>query len=115
MSPFGPITLVHINGAIEVVFGTALIFGFFTRASAFVLAMHMAHITLMVGYDSIGVRDFGLAIAGFAILLNGADRFTIDRQFLLPVAQGDDAVGGSSDDSSDLPKPYKYEPGKFHL
>ena len=81
-SPVGPLTLVHINGAIEIIFGTALILGFFTRVSAFVLTLHMAHITTMVGYDSIGVRDFGLTIATFSIFLNGVDSLTLDRLVL---------------------------------
>ena len=92
LSPVGPVTLVHLNGALEIVFGTALILGLFTRVSALILALHMAHITLMVGYDSIGVRDFGLAVAGFAIFLNGADPFTFDHKFIFPKKIENEAV-----------------------
>jgi uncharacterized membrane protein YphA (DoxX/SURF4 family) len=79
ISPVGPITLVHLNGALELVFGLSLMFGFFTRISALVLALHMADITYVVGYNSIGVRDFGLMIAVIAIFLNGTDYTTLDQ------------------------------------
>jgi len=79
LSPVGAVTLLHINGALELVFGTTLLFGFFTRVSALILALHMGHITTMMGYSSIGVRDFGLTVATFAIFLNGADHITLDN------------------------------------
>lgn len=72
-SPVDASTLVHLNGAVELVFGTALIIGFFSRTSATVLALHMAHITTIVGYDAIGVRDFGIVIATTASAFYGAD------------------------------------------
>lgn len=78
LSPVDAETLVHLNGAIEIVFGTALLFGFFTRTSALVLALHMADITFMVGYDAIGVRDFGIVIATFATVLFGPDILSLD-------------------------------------
>jgi len=83
LSPVGAVTLVHINGAVELVFGTALFLGLFTRVSALILALHMAHITSMLGYNSISVRDFGLTVAAFSIFLRGADPVTLDNGFLL--------------------------------
>jgi len=61
------VTLVHLNGVFEIIFGTALLLGFFTQLSAFLLALHMLDITFTVGFDSIGVRDFGLSIATIVI------------------------------------------------
>lgn len=101
LSPVSPVTLVHLNGALEIVFGTALLLGLFTRISALILAVHMAHITLMVGYDSIGVRDFGLAVAGFAIFLNGADPFTLDHKFLFSKKIEDSVVPNSITETKD--------------
>ena len=110
ISPIGPVTLVHLNGALELVFGTALMFGLFTRASALVLGLHMAHITIMVGYDSIGVRDFGLAIAALSVFFNGADSLTIDHTILFPPEVGEEIESGVKQT-----KPFKYVPGEFHI
>jgi uncharacterized membrane protein YphA (DoxX/SURF4 family) len=71
ISPVSATTLVHMNAALELVFGTSMLFGFFTRVSAFILALHLVDITFTLGYNSIGVRDFGLTIATLAIFLNG--------------------------------------------
>ena len=80
LSPFSAETLVNINGTLELIFGAALILGIFTRVSAFILFLHMVHITATVGYSSIGVRDFGLTVAAFSIFLIGADALTLDQR-----------------------------------
>lgn len=72
-------TVVYLNGVFEIVFGTALLFGLFTRIVAFVLFLHIADITFTVGFDAIGVRDFGLTVATFVIFVQGSDFFTLDR------------------------------------
>ena len=79
LSPFSVTTLVYLNGAFEIIFGTALFLGFFTRIAALLLFLHIADITLTVGLDAVGVRDFGLTVATLVIFLNGADFFTLDR------------------------------------
>jgi uncharacterized membrane protein YphA (DoxX/SURF4 family) len=72
-------TIVYLNAAFEIFFGTALALGFFTRFVAFFLMLHMFDITITVGLDAIGVRDFGLSVASLVIWINGADFFTLDR------------------------------------
>ncbi len=72
-------TLVYLNGVFELVFGTALLLGFYTRFVALLLALHLLDITYVVGYSSLGVRDFGLSIATISIWLNGKDFFSLDR------------------------------------
>lgn len=72
-------TLVLFNGAFEVVFGLCLLFGFFTHISALLLALHMVSITFTVGYNPIGVRDFGLSMAAIALFLFGPHRYSIDH------------------------------------
>jgi uncharacterized membrane protein YphA (DoxX/SURF4 family) len=79
ISPFGVITLVHLNGAFEIVFSLALILGIFTRTAAILLAIHMFDITFVIGYNALGMRDLGLAIAMLAVCLYGPDRLCLDR------------------------------------
>ena len=82
MTGLNAVTLVHFNGAFEIVFGLCLLGGYFTRISAFLLALHMLDITFTVGYTSVGVRDFGLSIAAISIFLYGIDCWCFDK-FLL--------------------------------
>ena len=72
-------TIVYMNAAFEILFGTALLFGFYTRFVAFFLMLHMIDITFTVGFDSIGIRDLGLSVAMIVIWLNGSDFFSLDR------------------------------------
>ncbi|MDB5254356.1 MAG: hypothetical protein JWL80_422 [Parcubacteria group bacterium] len=78
---FSSLTFVYFNGAFEVVFGLALLTGFFTRITALLLALHMFDIMYVVGYNEIGIRDFGLAVATLAIFLYGVDNYSLDRKF----------------------------------
>ena len=71
--------LVTLNGAFEVIFGTALLLGIFTRITALLLALHLIGITFTMGYTSIGVRDFGLTFALLSVALYGPDVFTLEN------------------------------------
>jgi uncharacterized membrane protein YphA (DoxX/SURF4 family) len=73
--------LIYFNGWFELVFGLALFVGFYTRLSAFLIAIHLLHITITVGYSAIGVRDFGLAISALSVFLSGSDIWSIDKVF----------------------------------
>lgn len=72
-------TFVALNGAFEVVFAFCLIAGFYTRISALHLALHMLVITIVVGYNATGVRDFGVFLASMAVFANGIDKYCLDR------------------------------------
>lgn len=74
-------TLVHFNGAFEIVFGICLFLGFFTRTVALFLALHILDITFVVGYGATGVRDFGLSIATISLFLYGQDFVSLDAWF----------------------------------
>jgi uncharacterized membrane protein YphA (DoxX/SURF4 family) len=78
LSGMSAATLVHCNGAFEIVFGLCLMAGYYTRVTALLLALHMFHIALTVGYSSIGVRDFGLSLATTSVFLYGADFWSLD-------------------------------------
>lgn len=79
LSPVSANVIVHLNALFEIIFGTALILGFYTRFAALLLALHLLDITYVVGFDGLGVRDFGLSIATLAVFMYGKDFFSLDR------------------------------------
>lgn len=64
-------TFVYLNGFAEVVLGLMLAFNLYLRVVSFLLAVHLFMIVIDVGYDAIGVRDFGLFIATVSLFLSG--------------------------------------------
>lgn len=71
--------LVHLNGSFEIVFGLCMLLGFFTRISALLLGLHLLGIMFTIGYNSVGVRDFGLSFATLSTFLYGPDCWSLDR------------------------------------
>ena len=73
-------SIVILNGIFEIVLGTLLITGLFTRVVAFILFLHTLGIMFSLGYNDVAVRDFGIALATLAIAFNGADNWSLDRK-----------------------------------
>jgi len=73
MSHLSALNLVYFNALFELVFGICLTFGWYTRVSALLLALHLLDIMYVVGYGEIGIRDFGLAMGTLVIAMNGPD------------------------------------------
>jgi len=73
-----PAMIVLGNGLFEVIGGTLLALGILVRPVALVLALHLAVITFEIGLNSIGLRDFGLTMATFALALLGPDEYSLD-------------------------------------
>ncbi len=69
------------NGIAEVILGLLLFAGLFTRIVALLLAIHLAAITISLGFGEIAVRDFGLFCATLAVALWGEDTFSL-RQLM---------------------------------
>ena len=78
---FPQVTFIYLNGGTEVLFGTLLLVGFFTRIAALILALHLIGIIASVGYSDIAVRDFGLMCATFSVFLHGPDFFALDSKY----------------------------------
>ena len=72
--------ILFINGLFEIVFGLALLAGFYTRVSALLLSLHTLSIAYSLGYNDIAIRDLGIALATFAVFLNGEDEWCLDRK-----------------------------------
>lgn len=64
-----PAMIVMGNGLFEIILGSLLAMGFFTRIIAFIFAIHLIPIALTFGFTATGVRDLGLAIASFSLVL----------------------------------------------
>ncbi|MEK7176756.1 MAG: DoxX family protein [Patescibacteria group bacterium] len=79
--PISATTLVYINGAFETIFGLLLLVGLYTKLSASLLALHMAHIISVVGYGEIGVRDFAIFVAVLSVALSSSHDFSLDTFF----------------------------------
>lgn len=73
--------LVVLNGIVELTLGTFLLIGLYTNLSSLILGLHLLGITLSIGLNAVGVRDFGLTIATFVIFLNGPDKYCLDNKF----------------------------------
>src|SRR3989338_933735 len=77
--PISEINFIHINGYFELIFGALLVLGFYTRIVAFFLSIHLLVIVYTVGYNEIGVRDFGIFVALVSIFLHGPSIWSVDR------------------------------------
>jgi uncharacterized membrane protein YphA (DoxX/SURF4 family) len=74
-------TLVYMNGVVEVLLPLLLIFNQYSRAIAFLLAVHMVTIIFHLGYDEIAVRDFGILV-GFVALIFMSKNSSIISKYL---------------------------------
>lgn len=73
----GATTHVLINGGIEIIMAVMLLVGVFVRPVAALAALHMLVITIVVGYNAVGVRDAGLFFGILAVALSEPDRWTL--------------------------------------
>lgn len=79
--PISAITFVHLNAWFEITFGSLLLIGLYTRIVSILIALHLVGITYTVGYNPVGVRDFGLCVALFSIFLYGPSGLSLDKYF----------------------------------
>jgi len=75
-------TAVMANGIFEIIFGSLLLTGFFTRIVALILALHLSAITVQLGYGETAVRDFGLTFATLSIAIGGADKLCLETYLM---------------------------------
>ena len=73
-----PNNIIMLNGFVELTLGIYLLIGLYTRFASAILGLHLIGITLSIGLNPVGIRDFGLTIATLVVFLNGVDRFGID-------------------------------------
>ncbi|MBI2004105.1 DoxX family membrane protein [Candidatus Pacearchaeota archaeon] len=76
--PFEPANMVLINGLFDLAIGIFLILGLFLRPFAAIGIIHLITIIASVGYNDIGIRDFGLLLVLVAVFLQGPDKYCLD-------------------------------------
>lgn len=80
LSGLSTATLVILNGGIEIVGSIFLATNLWSRWAALILGVHLFGIAATLGWNAIGVRDFGLALATLTIFLDSREwRGTFDR------------------------------------
>ncbi|MFA6536720.1 MAG: DoxX family protein [Candidatus Paceibacterota bacterium] len=79
IAPISAVKFVLLNGWFEIVGAVLLILGTYTRPVALLLALHLFGITFTIGWNALGIRDFGLSIATLVIFLQGAGGFSVDN------------------------------------
>jgi uncharacterized membrane protein YphA (DoxX/SURF4 family) len=73
--------VVFLNACFELVLSVLLGLGIFTRTSALLLGLHLFGITLHVGFNPTGARDFGLTLATIAVALYGQDELCLENKW----------------------------------
>jgi len=63
LSPVSDVTIIYLNGIFEIVMGTLLAFNYYRRIVATILGLHLLHISLLMNFGPLMVRDLGLTIA----------------------------------------------------
>lgn len=70
--------IVLLNGGLEIALGILLALGLYTRPAAVILGLHLALIIFEVGLNSVGMRDFAIMAASFALAFFPPDPYSID-------------------------------------
>jgi len=73
-------TFFIINGVFEIIVGILFLVGFKTRIVAVISALHLLSITIAIGYNDIGVRDFGLTLMAVSLIFSGAGKLSLDNK-----------------------------------
>ena len=76
-----PVSAVIMNGFAEMILGLLLIFGMYTRISSLLLGLHLLGIAFSVGFNPVGIRDFGLGFACMALSFLAPDKYCLDKKF----------------------------------
>jgi len=69
---------VLLMGIVETLVSLMLLAGFYTRIAAVIAALMLIPIMISLGYNEVGVRDFGLLLLALGLAFLGAGEFSID-------------------------------------
>ena len=72
-----PAMIVLLNGAFEVVAGCLLALNIWTRWAALALGLHLVVLVIEIGLNEIGLRDFAIMMATFALVFLDENRAAV--------------------------------------
>ena len=72
---------ILLMGVVETVVGAFVFFGLFTRLAAGLASLMLIPIIFSLGYNEIGVRDFGLLFLALGISQLGAGVYSLDAKW----------------------------------
>ncbi len=75
-------TFILLMGIVETLIGLFALIGVYTRTSAVIAVLMLIPILVSLGYNEIGVRDFGLLLLALGIAVLGPGEFSMDSQIL---------------------------------
>jgi uncharacterized membrane protein YphA (DoxX/SURF4 family) len=70
--------IVLLNGGFEIAFGVLLALGLYMRPAAALLGLHLVVLVFEIGPNSVGLRDFAIMMASFALALMPPDPYSLD-------------------------------------
>ena len=94
--PFAPKAVVITNGIFDLIVGGFLILGLFLRAFSLIGIIHLIGITASVGYNDIGIRDFGILLALVAVFLHGPDQYCLDSMWVKAEETSDNTINSGN-------------------
>jgi uncharacterized membrane protein YphA (DoxX/SURF4 family) len=70
--------IVLLNGGFEIALGVLLALGLYIRPAAVLLGLHLAVLVFEIGPSPVGMRDFAIMMATFALALLPPDPYSVD-------------------------------------
>jgi len=71
---------VYFNAVFDIILGLWLVIGLFVRVSGTLAALHLLGVLVVLGYNEITIRDFGLFCAALSVALHGVDVWCFGKQ-----------------------------------
>jgi uncharacterized membrane protein YphA (DoxX/SURF4 family) len=70
--------IVLLNGGFEIAMGVLLALGLYIRPAAMLLGLHLIVLVIEIGLSPVGLRDFAILMATFALSLLPPDPYSLD-------------------------------------
>ncbi len=79
--PMGIFTFIYLLGVFEIIAGSLVLFGLYTRISAVICAVFLFGIICSLGLNDVMIRDAGLLFLALGIAMLGAGSRSLDSKF----------------------------------